>query len=117
MKCLPLLCALLFLGAGNENSGSVRILAYHSFLGDRNKYSFSLEELEKQCRNLIADGYSFVSFDDIRMGSVRGSRNILVTIDDGHRSVSEAYWKVLAPLKIKPLLAIYRPSSALINTP
>jgi hypothetical protein len=43
MKCIPLLCALLFIGAGHESSGSVRILTYHSFLGGRNMYSFSLE--------------------------------------------------------------------------
>jgi peptidoglycan/xylan/chitin deacetylase (PgdA/CDA1 family) len=107
MKSLPLLCALLFLGAGHESSGSVRILTYHSFLGGRNMYSFSLEELERQCRSLIAAGYTFVSFNDIRNGSVRGGRNILLTIDDGHRTVSDAYWKVLVPLNIKPLLAIY----------
>ena len=38
---------------------------------------------------------------------VRGQKNILITIDDGNRSIIEANEKVFKPMGIKPLLGIY----------
>ena len=49
----------------------------------------------------------FVTMADIERGLVSGPRNVLVCIDDGNRSVMRAYREVLAPMGIKPLLAIY----------
>lgn len=92
--------------AETENK-NVRILVYHTFMGDKNIYSFSHEEVKRQCEELIADGYRFITYDDFRQGNYSGERNVLVTIDDGHQTVYEAYRKIFAPLGIKPLLSIY----------
>ena len=40
-------------------------------------------------------------------GRITGTKNVLVTIDDGNRSVYEAFQKVFKPNGIRPLLAIY----------
>ncbi len=98
-----LLCSVSYGRDGRE----VHILVYHTFLGSRNNYSFSQDELRKQCMDLMDDGYEFISWPDFVSGNYRGSKNILLTIDDGHRTVYDAYKHVLAPLKIKPLLAVY----------
>ena len=107
---LLILCSLLlpaFEVQANEPKSNVRIIVYHTFMGDKNTYSFSQEEMKKQLEELIADGYKFISHDDFTKGNYSGNMNILLTIDDGHTTVYEAYKKVLVPLGIKPLLAIY----------
>ena len=86
----------------------VHILGYHSFInGKRSRYDFSLSELRNQIGYFTRRGYRFVSFSDIVKGGIRGRKNILITIDDGNRSVYRAYQQVLRPLHIKPLLAVY----------
>ncbi|MCL1911124.1 MAG: polysaccharide deacetylase family protein [Leptospirales bacterium] len=92
------------LKAGNEG---VRILAYHTFMGDKNIYSFSPEEFKKQCEDLKSEGFTFITFEDFKKGKFEGDKNILLTIDDGHKTVYEAYKQVMRPLGIKPLLAVY----------
>ncbi|MDR3238312.1 MAG: polysaccharide deacetylase family protein [Spirochaetia bacterium] len=103
---LIVLLLLPFFHAAAEN-GSVRILNYHTFMGSKNAYSFSLEELKTQCEELMAEGFTFIAFDDFKKGAFHGSKNILLTIDDGHRTGYDACKKVLLPLGIKPLLAVY----------
>jgi peptidoglycan/xylan/chitin deacetylase (PgdA/CDA1 family) len=89
-------------------SNHVSVLCYHSFLGrDKVIYDFSLSELKSQILELRSKGYRFVSYKDVIGGNIRGDRNILVTIDDGNRSVYQAYYQVFKPMGIKPLLAIY----------
>lgn len=86
----------------------VHLLGYHSFInGKRSRYDFSLSELRNQIQYFIKRGYRFVSFPDIVNGRIQGRKNILITIDDGNRSVYRAYQQVLRPLNIKPLLAVY----------
>ncbi len=85
----------------------VHILCYHSFMGDKNEYSFSLDELSEHIEYFKSQGFTFVSVRDLLNGRVYGSRNILISIDDGHRTVYEAYRDVLRPNNIKPLLGIY----------
>ncbi|HON79740.1 MAG TPA: polysaccharide deacetylase family protein [Spirochaetota bacterium] len=112
MKFIRLMIAatimLQFFSIQSIASNHVSVLCYHSFLG-RNKviYDFSLEELKSQLLKLRHSGYKFVSYKDIINGNIQGNRNILVTIDDGNRSVYQAYFQVFKPLGIKPLLAIY----------
>ena len=90
-----------------ESSASV--LCYHSF-HDRKKmdpYCFTLEELESHIVQLEQEGFRFVSVNDIVYGRITGTKNVLITVDDGNRSVYEAYHKVLRPHGIRPLLGIY----------
>jgi len=87
-------------------SNKVYVLVYHTFMGKKNKYDISLQEFQKQLLDLRSHGFSFISFADIKSGKVSGDKNILITIDDGHRTVLDAYYSVLKPLGIKPLLGI-----------
>jgi len=89
------------------NTESVRILTYHTFMGDKNIYSFSLEEFKKQCEELKSEGFTFITFTDFKTGKFKGDKNILLTVDDGHKTVYDAYKQVMRPLGIKPLLAVY----------
>ncbi len=84
------------------------ILCWHSFLGKRAlNTDFSLEELAAQLDALKALGYRFIDLDDALLGRIEGSRNLVATIDDGHRTISSAYAKVFASRGIKPALLIY----------
>jgi peptidoglycan/xylan/chitin deacetylase (PgdA/CDA1 family) len=76
-------------------------------MGDKNEYSFSLDELSEHIEYFKSQGFTFVSVRDLLNWRVYGSRNILISIDDGHRTVYEAYRDVLRPNNIKPLLGIY----------
>jgi|GEM_PF-1997373 len=105
ISTLILSCSLLLAPA--EKGTKVHILAYHAFLQRNNQYCFSLDELRRQCMLLQKRGYQFITFDDFRRGRVTGRGNILLTVDDGNRSVYDAYYQVLKPLAIRPLLAIY----------
>jgi peptidoglycan/xylan/chitin deacetylase (PgdA/CDA1 family) len=102
--CLVLVAVDPLLAAGNE----VLILAYHSFLGSgTSSLDFSPAELARQLDDFTALGYRFVTWRDILEGRVEGKQNILVTIDDGNHSVSEAFTHVFAPRGIKPMLFVY----------
>jgi len=84
------------------------ILCWHTFLGKKNlQTDFSLDELAAQLDALKALGYRFISLDDALFGRIEGSRNLVATIDDGHRTISEAYEKTFAPRGIKPALLVY----------
>jgi hypothetical protein len=88
---------------------TVSVLCYHSFL-DKKKmdpYCFTLAELSSQLTQLKKEGFRFVSVNDVLTGRITGSKNVLVTIDDGNRSVYDAFIKVFRPMGIRPVLAIY----------
>lgn len=103
---LPLLFTVSIFAAEQKKSGA-KILLYHSFLGDKNVYSFSFEELARHCDDLKGAGYTFISWKDFTQGKFTGVKNIIVSIDDGHASGYAAYEKVLKPRGIKPLFAVY----------
>lgn len=89
-------------------SGKVFVLGYHSFLGGaRSRYDFSRNEMKRHIAYFKSRGFQFVSFQDIVDGTISGNKNILITIDDGNRSVYRLYRDVLEPAGIRPLLAIY----------
>lgn len=88
---------------------AVSVLCYHAFLNKKKMdlWTFTVEELSEHIQQLKSAGFTFVSVWDIVNNRVKGTRNILITVDDGNRSVLEAYEKVFAPNGIRPLLAIY----------
>ena len=85
------------------------VLCYHSFL-DKKKmdpFCFTIPELTSQLMQLKKEGFRFVTADDVIGGRITGTKNVLVTVDDGNRSVYDAYQKVFRPMGIRPVLAIY----------
>jgi peptidoglycan/xylan/chitin deacetylase (PgdA/CDA1 family) len=104
------LSTLLFLSAPCNALASDRkvfVLCYHSFLGNKFPSDITIDELRSQLDHLKNRGFGFVSYSDLLGGRVRGTKNILVVIDDGNHSVLQAYRQVLKPRGIKPMLAIY----------
>jgi peptidoglycan/xylan/chitin deacetylase (PgdA/CDA1 family) len=107
-----LLAFLAFVGitmpVSAYGQGSASVLCYHAFL-DKKKdpYCFTLDELHSHIVQLRKEGFRFITIDDILRGKTTGSKNILITVDDGNRSVFEAYQKVFKPNGIRPLLGIY----------
>ena len=102
---LMIFTALIFSTMGE---GKIFVLAFHTFLGkekidldiDTNQFRQELEKLKNQ-------GFKFVTIEDIKQNKISGDKNILITIDDGHKTVVKAYNEVLKPMNIKPILAIY----------
>lgn len=103
---LIILCCISELFSLDKQS-SVRVFCYHSFVGSSNRYSFSHEELDSHIQILLKKGYSFLTPSEFIEQTYTGNNNILITIDDGHRSVYDTYWKVLKKYNILPVLAIY----------
>ncbi len=87
--------------------GEVFVLCYHTFQGRSSDYDVSPEEFERQIRLIRDLGYSFVSMQDALAGRVTGDRNVLISIDDGNKSVAAIYERVLVRNGIKPTLFIY----------
>ncbi|MBL8967478.1 MAG: polysaccharide deacetylase family protein [Spirochaetaceae bacterium] len=89
-------------------AGKAFILDYHTFLSSgSSSMDFDLETLAGQLDRFTTLGYRFVSLEDAIAGRIEGEANIVVTIDDGHRTVAEAYDKVFAPRGIRPTLFVY----------
>ncbi len=87
---------------------SASVLCYHAFLEKkRDNFCFTLDELNAHIAQLRKEGFRFVSIKDIIGGKTEGTKNLLVTVDDGNKSVYEAYKKVFKPNGIRPLLGIY----------
>src|SRR5208337_1556199 len=107
-------CAVLFLlitagmTANAYGQSSASVLCYHAFLEKkRDNFCFTLDELNSHITQLRKEGFRFVSVDDIISGRAVGTKNVLITVDDGNKSVYEAYKKVFKPNGIRPLLGIY----------
>jgi peptidoglycan/xylan/chitin deacetylase (PgdA/CDA1 family) len=105
LLCLLLLADLSTALAAEQN---VFVLCYHSFLGNKRfAGDVSVQELSSQLDFFKSRGFSFVTFSDLLKGTVTGSQNILIVIDDGNESVYRAYYDVFKPRNIRPILAIY----------
>ncbi len=92
----------------SELGDRAMILCWHTFLGQSSIVTdFSLEQLARQLDALLALGYRFVSLDEVLAGRIRGSRNLVATLDDGHRTVPAAFAKVFAPRGIIPAILVY----------
>ncbi len=107
---LTLVLAACLAGAGGAHAGDAKayVLCYHSFHGNQ-KFpgDVSLQELASQMDHLRAKGFRFVSLADIVTGRMKGTHNVLVTIDDGNVTVHQAYRQVFKPRGIRPVLGIY----------
>jgi len=113
-KLIPLFLAVIFAllsipaaTAAYARDAAVSILCYHAFLDRKDPYSLTEEVLKEQLETLKSNGFTFISMEDIKHKRVKGDKNILVTIDDGNKSTYPAYFNVMKPLGIKPVLGIY----------
>ncbi len=107
MKTAALILASAMLFQAPVGKDRVYILCYHGFSSDSNSYSFLLNELNTHIDYLQKEGFKFVSISDVTGNNISGSKNILVTVDDGNKTVYEAFHKVFKPRGIMPILAIY----------
>lgn len=90
------------------SAASVNVLCYHTFMGKpKIPTDFSIAELQEQVKQFKDNGFKFVSFSDMINNKITGTKNILITIDDGYQSAYDAYKTVLKPNGIAPLFAIY----------
>lgn len=105
---IAVLAAAVFTVEARAES-AVSVLCYHSFLEKKkmDPFSFTIDELHSQITQLRKEGFRFVSINDVITGRITGTKNILVTVDDGNKSVYEAHRKVFKPNGIRPLLGIY----------
>ncbi len=87
--------------------GTLVVLCYHSFQGRKTEYDIAPDVFEKQMNEVLSLGYRFVKTEDVLADRVSGNKNVLVSIDDGNKSVADIYDRVLRKHDIKPLLFIY----------
>lgn len=86
----------------------VFVLCYHSFLGNKRfDGDISMSELRSQMDYFQSKGFHFISYSDLLKGKIAGTQNLLLVIDDGNRSVYQAYQEIFKPRHIRPMLAIY----------
>jgi peptidoglycan/xylan/chitin deacetylase (PgdA/CDA1 family) len=109
LSTLIMLAAMLLASPGSAPAADqkVFVLCYHSFLGNKFPTDIPMNEFRSQMDFLKSKGFKFVSYADLMKGTVTGTQNILLIIDDGNHSVQQAYQEVMKPLGIKPMLAIY----------
>ncbi len=98
---------IFFIFAAPSYSKGVYILCYHAFLEKKDPYSFTNEIFREQLHKLKNSGFTFVTFEDVINDKITGNKNILISIDDGNKSVYQAYYSIMKPMEIKPLLGIY----------
>ncbi|HQO40010.1 MAG TPA: polysaccharide deacetylase family protein [Spirochaetota bacterium] len=101
------LTAAMLMPAVSEQADGFYVLCYHAIKEKKDPYSLSPEIFKKNIEQLQQNGFTFVTFDDVKSGRIRGIKNVLVTIDDGNESVWDAYFKIMKPAGIKPVLGIY----------
>ena len=71
-----------------------------------------MAEVAGQMKRLKAEGFTFVSFDDVVNNRLHGTKNVLVTVDDGNHTMYRAWKEVFRPMGIRPVIGIY---PAIIN--
>jgi len=83
------------------------VLSYHSFDEKEWLYDVSLNELDRQIRFLKDSGYQFINskelFEIKQKKSLNNRKLVLLTIDDGYKSVIHAV-KILKKYKIIPII-------------
>lgn len=90
------------------------ILCYHQFTQDKktsNRLELNVDKFEQQMVYLLNNDFQFLSFADIsdivRNGRPVPHKAVVVTIDDGYRSVYDVAWPILKKYKIKTTLFLY----------
>jgi len=99
---------LVFFSSLFASQDSVVILCYHSFIGNKpdNHYDFSVSQMSNHIKTISSLGFRFVSWQEILDGKVKGAKNVLITVDDGHKTINDV-WPLFKAYKIKPMLFIY----------
>lgn len=82
------------------SKNKVVVLCYHSFSGNENRYSISVDEFERQILKIqkTSDFIGIDQIDNLPSLNNNGRRKVILTIDDGYKSV----------LKIKPIIKKYK---------
>jgi len=90
------------------------ILCYHQFSDDAdtgNRLELSAQVFEEQIRYLVLNGYQFLTFaqvsETMRAGKPIPEKAVVITIDDGYRSVYEVAWPILREYQVPATLFIY----------
>ncbi len=90
------------------SQGKVYVLCYHTFLDKSGvPTDFSVTTFKAQMNKIKNLGFKFVSWKEIESGKVSGNNNVLITIDDGNKTVLKAWNEVLKPMGITPVLFLY----------
>lgn len=90
------------------------ILCYHQFTAaDKATHQLELaaEVFEQQMRYLLDNGYEFLSFAQVQTilagDQPIPEKSVVITIDDGYRSVYDVAWPILKKYQIPATLFIY----------
>jgi peptidoglycan/xylan/chitin deacetylase (PgdA/CDA1 family) len=90
------------------------ILCYHQFTHNSSaahRLELTADAFEQQIRYLLDNGYQLLSFsevDDILQGGRPiPARGVVLTIDDGYRSVYDVAWPILKKYRVRATLFIY----------
>ena len=70
------------------------------------RHWFSYGQFDQMLDLLSFNNFKFVSMENVLTDQIEGTKNILITLDDGRASILTAYEKILKPRKILPVLAI-----------
>lgn len=106
--CRNLVYVLLMFAFSLSLWGKTYALGYHKIISNAS-YSgdFSEEELSLHLRVLSTNNIHFIDADGFLLNTNTHTTNVFVTADDGHNSIYSAYFNVLKPMGIKPMIAIY----------
>ncbi len=83
------------------------VFCYHTFSTNLSSpYNFRPEVFRNHLESLKQAGYRFVSWQDVLSTNLKGSRNILITIDDANVSIRNVE-AIFDEFGIKPILFVY----------
>lgn len=98
---------------GIEAAGyqTVPILCYHRFGGRGGKLEVSASQFREQLQYLVSNGYRVIPLDDL-LGYLRGEkaipkRSVVLTIDDGHRSIYKVAFPILKEFQFPATIFLY----------
>ena len=89
------------------------ILCYHQFTEGKatHQLELSARDFEQQIKFLVNNDYHILSFADVREIMLEGRpiprRGVVLTIDDGYRSVYDVAWPILKKYNVKATLFNY----------
>ncbi|MBT4519720.1 MAG: polysaccharide deacetylase family protein [Halieaceae bacterium] len=93
---------------------TVPILCYHQFTQDRksdNQLELTASAFEEQIRYLLANQFRILSFTELETILLRSqpipSNAVIITIDDGYRSIYDVAWPILKQYQVKATLFVY----------
>lgn len=90
------------------------ILCYHQFTSNAetaHRLEVTARDFEKQIAYLVANDFQILSFADVteimRSGRPIPEKAVVITIDDGYRSIYDVAWPILKKYNAKATLFIY----------